>query len=221
MTDASRRGFLRAIASAPVTASATAAGVGVLAGCAGPGDTVQGTAYPALDEWLTSTDVGDADDTYDGTVLDRRDADEIRVDVGVEGNHGDFAYGPSAVAVSPGTTVRWVWTGNGGGHTVDAVPEEQLGASDYGFSSGDPVAEAGHEFTQTFEEAGVALYHCDGVTGIHGAVSRPLSRGSRVRASFARAVDGDDHLGDGPDRSRLHYTPHLDLGMKGGVAVDE
>lgn len=194
-----RRDFLRAT----VTAVGSGAGSGVLAGCIGTENTVPGEEYPAVDEWLTETEVGGADDTYDGTVLDRRGTDEVQVDVGAEGNKGEFAFDPSAVVVSPGTTVRWVWTGQGGAHSVRAAPDEQLGESDYEFSSGDPVGEAGHEYAQSLDEEGIALYHCDGITGIHQAVS-----------AYTQSFDGTG-------RSIVHYTPHLQLGMKGGVVVDD
>ena len=54
------------------------------------------------------------------------------------------AYDPSAVAVSPGTTVRWVWVDDREGYIVAAAPDRQLGESDYEFRSGGPTIEAGH-----------------------------------------------------------------------------
>ena len=72
-----------------------------------------------------------------------------------------IAYGPSAVAVSSGTEVLWEWTGEGGAHNVEAEPDEQIGESDYEFSSGDPVDGADNEYSYTFDESGIALYHCE------------------------------------------------------------
>lgn len=195
-----------------------AAGAG-LAGCIGGVDTLPGEEYPAIDEWLTETEVGDADDTYDGTIVDQRGKDTVRVDVGVGGNGGEYAFGPSAVAVTPGTTVRWVWTGDGGEHSVVADPESQIGKSDYEFASGKLVGEAGHEYTRTFDEAGIALYHCDGITGMSGSMTGrpdyelaavPVEPGRRSGQSFETTGD-----------AALHFDPHLSLGMKGGVAVAE
>jgi halocyanin-like protein len=133
---------------------------------------LSGDDYPAVDEWLTETEIGGADDSYDGEIVDERGADSVSVDVGSEGNGGAFAFGPSAVAVSPGTTVVWEWTGNGGLHNVEAEPEDQLGESDYEFGSGDPVSEAGTTFEFTFDESGIALYHCEPhlAVGMKGAV---------------------------------------------------
>ncbi|MFD1513661.1 halocyanin domain-containing protein [Halomarina rubra] len=135
-------------------------GTDTAGGTAG-GETLPGSEYPAVDEWLTETSVGAADETYDGTLLDMRGSTEVTVEVGAAGNGEFFAFAPSAVVVSPGTTVVWTWTGEGGAHNVEAEPDEQIGESDYEFSSGEPIAEAGTEFRETFDDVGVALYHCE------------------------------------------------------------
>lgn len=154
-----RRTLLRSLG-----ALSTAGMVG-LAGCGGNGDggggdTLSGSDYPTVDEWMTEEDVGGADDSYDGTIEDLRDESSITIDVGSEGNGDGYAYGPSAVAISAGTEVLWEWTGEGGAHNVVAAPGDQIGESDYEFSSGDAVAGADNEYSFTFEEAGIALYHC-------------------------------------------------------------
>ncbi|MFB6142250.1 MAG: halocyanin domain-containing protein [Halorientalis sp.] len=178
MEEHTRRAFL----GAGVT---LAAGI---AGCASDGNggtptdtptptetpgTVPGDQYPTVERWLTTTAVGGADDSYGGTVVDARGRDTVTVDVGSEGNGGHFAFGPSAVLVSAGTTVEWVWTGEGGAHNVEALPEEQLQESDYEFTSGEPVTAAGTEFTRTLEEPGIALYHCEPhlSLGMKGAIA--------------------------------------------------
>jgi halocyanin-like protein len=138
-----------------------------LAGCSSNGDggngadTIPGSDYPAVDEWMTETEVGDADDTYDGTILNLRDENDVSIDVGSSGNGDGYAYGPSAVAVSAGTEVLWEWTGEGGAHNVEAEPEDQIGESDYEFSSGEAVQGDDIEYTHTFDESGLALYHCE------------------------------------------------------------
>lgn len=128
--------------------------------------------YPSVAEWLTGTEVGAADDSFDGTIADRRGQDVITVDVGAQGNQGYYAFDPSAVAVSRGTTVEWVWTGRGQAHNVVAEPAAQIGESDYQFDSGEPVAEEGTTYTQEMGQAGVALYHCEPhlVLGMKGAI---------------------------------------------------
>lgn len=153
-----------------VTGATVAVG---LAGCAtgnGDGDGTDGGSdggrpsgedYPAIDGWLTETEVGGSADNYDDLLRDRRDRDTVSVNVGAAGNGGDFAFAPPALVVAAGTEIRWSWTGRGGLHNVEAIPNEQLGESDYTFSSGEPVDAEGVQFTRTLDEPGVALYHCE------------------------------------------------------------
>lgn len=133
-------------------------------------NTLSGSDYPEVDEWLTETEIGDEAQNYDGTILDRREEDAVEVEVGT-GDTG-LQFEPPAVAVSPGTTVRWVWTGQGGAHNVVAGGDEQNGESDYEFSSGDPVDEEGETYEQTLEDPGNALYYCRPhlTVGMKGAV---------------------------------------------------
>lgn len=152
-------------------------GITGLAGCTGEGgengaDTLPGSDYPAVEEWLTETKVGDADDTYEGAVLDLREESDVTIDVGAPGNGDGFAFGPSAVAVSTGTEVLWDWTGEGGQHNVEAEPDAQIGESDYEFSSGEPVLGSANEYSTTFDEPGIALYHCEPhlSVGMKGAI---------------------------------------------------
>lgn len=195
-----RRGLLA------TTALAVTAGVTTLAGCSDDSEpTLLGEEFPAVDEWLTETQVGGADDSYDGTLLDARDREAVEVDVGAEGNGGTFAFAPSAVAVSPGTTVRWVWVDDREGHSVVADPDRQLGESDYEFESGGPVAEEGNEYEGSLDDPGVALYHCSGIAQTHWE-----RRGRRLGTG-----------GRGQGDPALHLEPHRKLGMKGGVAVTE
>lgn len=196
-----RRHFLKA------TAVTTVSGGQILAGCtAETTETLPGEEFPAIDEWLTETEVGGEDDTYDGTILDAREEEVVEIDVGAEGNGGTYAYDPSAVAISPGSTVRWVWIDDREGHSVVADPGRQLGESDYEFSSGGPVIEEGHEYERTLDREGVALYLCDGIAQAH------WKRGER-----RLAADGG-RRGDPPF---FHLEPHRLLGMKGGVAVTD
>ena len=78
----------------------------------------------------------------------------MTVGVGTEGNGGFFGFDPPAVWVDPGTTVRFEWTGVGGGHNVVS----EAGPAD--LDSGDPVADAGVHYEYTFEEAGLNTYYC-------------------------------------------------------------
>jgi halocyanin-like protein len=115
----------------------------------------------AVDRWLTETTVGGADDTYDGTIEDLTGQETVTVQVGAPGNGGDFAFSPSAARVSRGTEIQFEWTGEGGEHNVESLPEEQLGLSDYEFSSGEPLQAEGVQYTRTVDVAGVLLTHCE------------------------------------------------------------
>lgn len=162
-----------------VLRGATAGAILGLAGCSSPsgdggsdgggsdgggsdgGGSVSGEDYPTIDQWLTETELGGAADNYDGSFADQRDQDTVTIEVGAEGNGGNFAYEPPAVVVSVGTTVEWSWTGEGNPHNVEALPAEQLGESDYEFSSGEAVDGSGVQYTRTLDDSGIVLYHCE------------------------------------------------------------
>lgn len=72
--------------------------------------------------------------------------------MGVRANDAYWGYGPAALAVTPGTTVYWDWTGRGGPHNVVGV--------DGRFDSGRAVEGDDHEFRQTFDDPGVYNYYC-------------------------------------------------------------
>jgi len=143
-----RRTFIRS--SAAVTA------VGVLAGCGGSGgdggttepETPEGGDVPSeVQEYLSETD------NFEGSVQDETGTDTVEVDVGAEGNGGNFGFSPPAIRVDTGTTVRWVWTGEGGQHNV--VAEDG-----YGDFESKQIGDEGFEYPQTFDEAGTTLYYC-------------------------------------------------------------
>lgn len=117
-----------------------------LAVTAGTGAVALGTTTAAadtdeLESWLSDVP------NYEG-VADHTNEDEVHVTVGA--NDG-FTYDPPAVAVDPGTTVVWEWTGEGGTH--DVVDEGDAYSSEL-------VADAGHVFEHTFDDEGVSLYGC-------------------------------------------------------------
>lgn len=104
------------------------------------------TGYAAVDRWAVESS------NFDGTVADETDADTATVTVGAEGNGGRFAFDPPVVKVSPGTTVEWEWTGEGGSHSVVF--------QDVDIDSGSPEPSSGVNFEHTFEESGSYLYAC-------------------------------------------------------------
>jgi|GEM_PF-712991 len=105
----------------------------------------------------------DGVDNYDGEVVDERGQAEVTISVGVEASGGPYGFGPPAVHVDNGATVRWEWTGNGTHSVV---------ARDDSFSSGSPVGEPGVHFERTFTADGVYLYHCapHEALGMRGAI---------------------------------------------------
>ena len=150
----SRREYLQAVG---------VVGAVAVAGCLASGDPGDddGTVYvptePDYRGWF------DGVSTYKGTV-DARGQSDVTIDVGVSGANGSYYFGPAAVAVSPGTTVTWRWTGKGGTHNV---------VSDAGvFDSGSLVQKAGTTFSYTFEEPRIYKYYCEPhkSLGMRGAV---------------------------------------------------
>jgi halocyanin-like protein len=96
-------------------------------------------------------------------VVDKTGQSEVTVTVGSSANGGDWGFGPAAVRVDPGATVRWEWTGKGGAHNVVA--------SDGRFES-ELTDEQGTTFTWSPSEAGVTRYYCGPhkAMGMRGAV---------------------------------------------------
>jgi halocyanin-like protein len=103
--------------------------------------------YPAVDEWLANVE------GYDGTIPDRREYPSVTITVGSAAGPDAFDFAPPAVKISPGTTVEWVWTGDGGPHNV--AFEER----DVRLGSFEP--EPGVHFEHTFETTGVYRYACE------------------------------------------------------------
>jgi len=184
--DMDRRTFVRGVGTVTVA--------GALAGCGGGGgggddggdDTGDGggddtggsdgdgddTGGSDGDGGGDNTDVPDDVDSYlqdnsanlyDGSAVDMTGEDEVEISVGA-GDNG-FAFDPPAVRLDSGTTVVWVWTGQGGGHNVVA----QDGAD---FNSGDPVSDAGATYEFTPESSGNITYYCNPHrgAGMHGAL---------------------------------------------------
>lgn len=88
---------------------------------------------------------------YDGSLADMTGNDTVEIAVGAGAE--SFAFGPAAVRVASGTTVRWTWTGEGGAHNV--ISED--GPLDSG------EAESGSDVTyeETLETAGTYRYYCE------------------------------------------------------------
>jgi halocyanin-like protein len=168
-----------------ITYGGAVVGGGLLAGCTGAGsdspaadepsetngdsqtapEAISTDAYPVVDRWLGTDEVGGVDDSYDGTVADLRGVEEPRIVVGADGNGGPVAFEPSAAIVSPGTVVEWVWTAHGH-HNVVSDPEAQLGESTRSFRSGDAVERENNLHTELFDASETILYHCEPHLGL-------------------------------------------------------
>ena len=144
-----RRELLQAIGLAATVGIAGC----VASGAEPPTECVELENEPDYKGWFEDVD------NYDGT-CDMRGQDPVTVTVGAEGNNAFWGFSPAAVAVTPGTTVRWEWTGKGGAH--DVVSEKGV------FASGDLTDEAGH----TFDSPGVYKYYCSPheAMGMRGAI---------------------------------------------------
>ena len=127
-----RRGLLGAAGGATAAVA--------VASAAGPA-----AAQTDFDGWLSDVD------NYDGTVVDATGQDNVTVEVGVQANGGAYGFGPAAVQVDPGTTVRWEWTGEGQQHNV---------VDEAGNFESDLTSEEGFTYERTFDSAGVVKYFC-------------------------------------------------------------
>jgi halocyanin-like protein len=155
--------------------AAGAAGGALAAGAAGTAAAQQ--EGPDFGGWF------DGVQNFDG-VVDRTGQDEVEVTVGAENGNTNLGFGPAAIRVDPGTTVRWVWNGEGGAHNVVA--------DDGSFRSGNPVLEAGTEFTHTFESAGITKYYCTPhqQQGMKGAVVVADTGGATAEPEYGNWFDG-------------------------------
>jgi len=106
----------------------------------------------------------------DGHFTDMTGQSEVTVEVGASST--GFVFNSADIVVSSGTTVVWTWTGEGGQHNVahadgkeayepggEPPIQKEAGGSDPLFRS-ELVNEEGHEFSYTFDEAGMYDYVC-------------------------------------------------------------
>ncbi|MFC6733881.1 halocyanin domain-containing protein [Haladaptatus sp. DYSN1] len=135
-----RRSYLQGVGALALVGTASLAGCSEATAESG----TKLTTEPGYDGWFN--DVG----TYRGT-FDLRNQSSVTVTVGAKDSLGHFKFAPAAIAVSPGTTVRWEWSGKGGSHDVVAL--------DGGFKS--PMTDrAKATFTHTFDALGIYKYYC-------------------------------------------------------------
>ena len=154
-----RRDFMRAAGGASVAATAAAGAAQPAAAAEEGGGSGGGNLEPDFGAYLDDANLYESAE-------DLRDQDEVTISVGA----GDgLAFDPAAVWISPGTTVTWEWTGEGGAHNVVA----NEGPAD--LNSGDTVSEAGATYTFEFTEdhAGITTYYCNPheTSGMKGGIA--------------------------------------------------
>ena len=136
-------------------------GAGATATPAGTASTGNGGSAPSGGEF----DYGDWFENvsnFDGTA-DATGQEEVRIEVGAQGNQGAFAFSPAAVHVDPGTRIIWEWTGEGSQH--DVVAEN-------GAFESELMGEAGATYGIEVSGTGVVEYACTPhkAMGMKGAV---------------------------------------------------
>ena len=144
---------------------------------AGPTDegttsTTPGTSATATTDGGSGTTVGTgaveeylAEATgYDGSIADETGSGSVEIAVGA-GENG-YAFDPAAVRVSPGTTITWAWTGEGGAHNVVSTGDGPL-------DSGEPAMGESVTYEATLDSPGVYRYYCNPhqSLGMKGAVA--------------------------------------------------
>jgi halocyanin-like protein len=112
------------------------------------------TQEPDYEGWFDDVD------NFEGT-LDLRGQNEVRIEVGADGNGGGFALSPPAIHIDPGTRVIWEWVGEDGPH--------EFMADDGGYAS--PSQSTG-EWGLLFDGVGISKYACEphGQRGMKGAI---------------------------------------------------
>ncbi|PSP66361.1 halocyanin [Halobacteriales archaeon QS_1_69_70] len=143
-----RREFVRAAGGA-TAAGATAGTAGAAAGAEaeGEGGGEGGKTVPVFGSYLDDANLYSEDG-----IVDARDQDSVTVDVGAGGD--GYAFDPPAVWITPGMTVTWEWTGEGGEHNVIANDGPA------GLDSGSPQGSGTYEYEFTEEDAGITTYFC-------------------------------------------------------------
>lgn len=192
-----------------------------------PTPTPDGTPATTPDDTPTATPGGSGGEVdyggwfsdtsnFDGTV-DMRGQSEVVVEVGAQGNNGAFAFAPAAVRVDPGTTVVWEWTGEGGGHNVQAENDAYVSE----------IKEEGSYAVQ-FEGSGVSTYLClphqsVGMNGavVVGDVDGTTDATPETTVVQMTATPGGEGAGEGAESDpELDLPPNIELyGLAVVIAV--
>src|SRR5438105_1502818 len=74
--------------------------------------------------------------------------------------NGSISYAPITETVAVGDAVKWVWTGDGFGHSTTSGSCAGLACTPDGKWDSGLSAAAGFTFTQTFTQSGTYAYYC-------------------------------------------------------------
>jgi len=170
------------------TAAGATVGAAGPAAAAGGEDGEGGKTVPAFGAYLD-----DANGYSEDSIVDARGEDSVTVDVGA--GSGGIAFDPAAIWISPGTTVTWEWTGEGGGHNVVA------NSGPAGLDSGSPKGSGTYEYEVTDEDAGITTYFCSphesqgmkGGVAVGDDVETTTLAGANVKEPIEFGVDIHEH----------------------------
>ena len=187
------------------TAAGGTAAAGATVGAAGPaaaaseegggegegeGEGGGGEEVPAFGSFLD-----DANLYSEESIVDARGEDSVAVDVGA-GSDG-YAFDPPAIWISPGTTIVWEWTGEGGAHNVKA----NEGPAGFDSGSAEEGSDVTYEYEVTEEDAGITTYYCapheslgmKGGVAVGDDVETTTLAGAGVKEPIEFGVDIHEH----------------------------
>lgn len=139
---------------------------GTVGGCLQFSDPSEQTATGGGNTTATATSTPNADDPeqllddYTLAYLDDESVESVTdrtgedsADITVGGGDDHLSFDPVILRVTVGTTVRWDWSGDGGGHSIVSDGDGPL-------DSGSPTTGGGINYEYTFESAGTYRYYC-------------------------------------------------------------
>lgn len=139
-------------------------------------------------------------ENFDGSTVDRRGQNPVTIQVGTEGNGGDFAFDPPAVRIDPGTTVVFEWASD----THNVLPESVPDAADW--KGHEPLEDQGVTYEHTFDAEGIYTYYCD------------PHRSLGMKGAIVVGDQGASNAGGGDGTSAV-VTPGLPGLLLGGMGV--
>lgn len=110
--------------------------------------TSEGEVPPKVTDWLSDVN------NYDGSIVDKTGQSEVTIEMGAEGNDGNFAFEPPATRIDNNTIVIWNDIDEDWVHSLNFVEGFDTAEGTH-HSEEDPDLEK-----VTFNSAGIILYSC-------------------------------------------------------------